>query len=651
VALKALVAEERDAIIGIECLAHSLCESAGRHGFPAVYAAAESLKQADYEGLADQVEALIDILREEAAHVHHPEETCLVIGRDDAFVKILSDELFAFNVVVIGATGASDGLSFLDSRHVSCMIVSARLEDSDAKSFLHDVRGNAATALIPVLVLDDDPPDQSAFSYSNLQDGDRYMAAPFSEVAVADWVWTSVVWMRTRAEPGTHDALTGLLNRAGFLSQLDRALATHDMDTVPICIAAVSIDKPNHEILDIPDSVSRGIVRRVAELFRESFRTADRVARVDGNEFLVLLPGEEVEGGILAIQRVTKQFIKILPELGEEDLNLAISAGVIVASHSKSREEMLDDVDQHLHKARLVDGHHISHARCDHVHAVDHALVVMSASSVEKTLEGLFKGDEFKVTNASSEEELAGILRDGHPYTVIVVDACALGGNGLELISRIRGVRQYDRTPLVFLAAETKLGTADQAREAGASDCIGRPILPFAFMKQVRRLLTHGVRVSVPHVRLLRVLVVDEDIRTLFMAASALTTHGGFRVFLAKGCDDAMVRTADVRPDIMMISPSGNVDGKTAALISGLQQDTQVVAVLDDHDDASEMLLNRIRPLSGIILKPINALTVAEQFTDVLALSESHECAADSAGLLNRELTRIVAMTSPQLLK
>ena len=85
------------------------------------------------------------------------------------------------------------------------------------------------------------------------------------------------------------DALTGLLNRAGFEQQLDNLLDDHTGE--PLALLYIDLDrfKPVNDTHGhaVGDALLRTFARRLVRLVRPS----DAVARLGGDEFAVLLPG------------------------------------------------------------------------------------------------------------------------------------------------------------------------------------------------------------------------------------------------------------------------------------------------------------------------------------------------------------------------
>lgn len=100
------------------------------------------------------------------------------------------------------------------------------------------------------------------------------------------------------------DPLTGLLNRRGFESQLQFALALARRSQRPLSILSVDIDlfksindRHGHDMGD-------AVLRHVAQLLGTRLRESDVLARMGGEEFMVLLPDTSREAAMELAQRL-----------------------------------------------------------------------------------------------------------------------------------------------------------------------------------------------------------------------------------------------------------------------------------------------------------------------------------------------------------
>jgi diguanylate cyclase (GGDEF)-like protein len=154
------------------------------------------------------------------------------------------------------------------------------------------------------------------------------------------------------------DPLTGLLNRRALEERFAVELARAKRDQRPLSVVAVDIDhfkrindEHGHQAGD------RALVW-VAAMLNEHTRGADIVARVGGEEFVIVLPGAD--------GRSTHEFAERLRaaiEDGDAEFPFTISAGVAAALAPSTAHTLLDAADRALYAAKHAGRNRVSYTR------------------------------------------------------------------------------------------------------------------------------------------------------------------------------------------------------------------------------------------------------------------------------------------------
>ncbi|KXS38312.1 MAG: sensory box/ EAL domain/GGDEF domain containing protein [Halomonadaceae bacterium T82-2] len=158
---------------------------------------------------------------------------------------------------------------------------------------------------------------------------------------------------RKLAYQATHDALTGLANRALFSERLsqDVDFAARKGRTVAVLFIDLDGFKPINDTLG--HKVGDELLVSVARILTHSLRTSDTLARLGGDEFVLLLPdlntpeeAEDVAGRLL--DELNKPH-----RVGPHELHISASIGI--ATHTgplHEPEELLQHADMAMYKAK-----------------------------------------------------------------------------------------------------------------------------------------------------------------------------------------------------------------------------------------------------------------------------------------------------------
>jgi diguanylate cyclase (GGDEF)-like protein len=148
------------------------------------------------------------------------------------------------------------------------------------------------------------------------------------------------------------DELTGLPNRRSVLAFLRAALADAVRARRPLAVVGFDVDR----FKSINDSLGHDggdrVLRAVARLAAAALRHGDRVGRVGGEEFLLVLPGADADAAAEVAERLRSAIAGApLPDL-DPALRVSCSFGVAAAGDGEAVDDLLRRADAALYRAK-----------------------------------------------------------------------------------------------------------------------------------------------------------------------------------------------------------------------------------------------------------------------------------------------------------
>jgi diguanylate cyclase (GGDEF)-like protein len=147
------------------------------------------------------------------------------------------------------------------------------------------------------------------------------------------------------------DPLTGLLNRRGFETQAQVALALAFRSGRPLSVLTLDIDFFKHINDQFGHDAGDLVLTSLAHLLRKRLRQADIVARFGGEEFVVLLPDTDGEDALRTGHSLLQTIEETpIPQVG----HITASAGVssLQAGDADGLTDMLRRADDALYQAK-----------------------------------------------------------------------------------------------------------------------------------------------------------------------------------------------------------------------------------------------------------------------------------------------------------
>ena len=147
------------------------------------------------------------------------------------------------------------------------------------------------------------------------------------------------------------DPLTGLLNRAALDMMLPREISLARREGTSLCLLMLDLDN----FKQINDSLGHGtgdqVLRAVADVLRACLRQSDLAFRYGGEEFVVVLPDTDGEGGCLTAERIRTA----ISAHAASQLPCAVTGSIGVAMTGRNLRRsttLLERADRALYRAK-----------------------------------------------------------------------------------------------------------------------------------------------------------------------------------------------------------------------------------------------------------------------------------------------------------
>lgn len=151
----------------------------------------------------------------------------------------------------------------------------------------------------------------------------------------------------------SHDDLTGLPNRALFRDRLEMAQSLSLRQQTKLAVLFIDLDGFKAVNDNFGHKIGDMLLKTVAKILERSVRQSDSVARIGGDEFIILLNGlnEEADAAILAHKILTAFQPPIL--LDGHTAKVGASIGIsIFPDHSRDTEKLITYADAAMYKIK-----------------------------------------------------------------------------------------------------------------------------------------------------------------------------------------------------------------------------------------------------------------------------------------------------------
>ena len=170
---------------------------------------------------------------------------------------------------------------------------------------------------------------------------------------LSDQVQILVEEVRQAQQVGTTDAMTGLLNRAGYEAATRRELLALRTGHL-LSLALIDLDDLKWVNDQHGHAAGDAAIRALADSLRATCRTTDYLARIGGDEFAVILMDADAQ----AAERIVGRFLQELwsrnipVSTGSEPIRVSASVGIAQAGSTDDLQAWTERADRWMYQAK-----------------------------------------------------------------------------------------------------------------------------------------------------------------------------------------------------------------------------------------------------------------------------------------------------------
>lgn len=148
------------------------------------------------------------------------------------------------------------------------------------------------------------------------------------------------------------DPLTHSLNRRGLDDEFAREASRADRHKTALCVAVLDID--NFKALNDKRGHQTGdeALIHLVTVAKEELRLTDQIARLGGEEFLIMMPSTPVDAAATIITRLQRNLTKKYFLDNNEKVLITFSAGVAERAPGESQESLIKRADGAMYEAK-----------------------------------------------------------------------------------------------------------------------------------------------------------------------------------------------------------------------------------------------------------------------------------------------------------
>lgn len=295
---------------------------------------------------------------------------------EDAKVLVVEDQMFDSdkivetlhrdNDTVIPVESGIKAMEYVSQHDFDLVIVSLNMKKEDGLRLCSHLRSNERTRSTPILMVGTDE-DMGKIVHGLEIGAHDYILRPLDRNELLARARTQVRRRRFQGRLRANyeislsmalkDSLTGLYNRRYLEVHLQKLLQKNKDQKKKLCVLMLDIDHFKQVNDSHGHAVGDDVLKSFSARLQDSLRSFDMVARMGGEEFVVVIPDTSEEMALYVAERLRRSIEEkpFASPLLKESLNITTSiGGAIVDQDESDVTKVLDRADRMLYDAKRM---------------------------------------------------------------------------------------------------------------------------------------------------------------------------------------------------------------------------------------------------------------------------------------------------------